>query len=119
MCGQYIGQRYGQVLLRGTVSSPQVGFPKVGSPEIGFPKVDTVEIDSEEFGTTEVSSPEVGFPKVSIFLPPLVPCLNTFLEDIKMLLVGHTMYSLQESNFLYIVPLVHYGSETVMSHTNE
>jgi hypothetical protein len=80
----------------------EIGFDEVGSGEISSAKVSPVEVGSGEFGPQELGLAEVVLgktrrPKVwsdalvllSVLLSPPIPCLDTLLQDLKMLRVRH------------------------------
>src|SRR5947209_7856541 len=87
----------------------EVGSLKMGLDEVGFLKMGLVEVGSLKMGLAEVGFlkmglAEVGFFQVWLYIlmlsSPLVPCLHTLFEDVKMFLVCHRLSSSQRCHLV-------------------
>src|SRR5712692_7808739 len=62
----------------------------------------TPKIDPDKVGPCEAGSVEIGS-NMSMLFSPLVPRLHSLFEDVKMLLIRHTVSSLQAALFLSLI----------------
>jgi hypothetical protein len=65
------------------VGRRKIGLTKVGPTEVGITKVGRLEIHFMEVGPSEVWS------NALVLTPPLIPRLDTLLQDLELLLVRH------------------------------